>query len=418
MDAAYRVWGREFYLNTSLNRIASELGVSKQALYRHFRSKQALLDAMTRYFFDDFAAFIQADYEKALKSEDDGDRIFILIRSVAEYFARNVYFFIFSMTMLHERKMDSFNLLEELCMRGIDFEFFHRHIGKNRDNKPLVMRLIFVTLTFFMAGFFKRGKSSPVIGDIKHSPTEAAISKIIDVIGEITGRGLGYTSEEIDILDYEGLESRITGMVNSIVDDPLLKAVAGAVAEAGPWEASMEQVARRSGLAKSSLYCHFKSRQDMLYQLFKTEFMRISDFAKLGMRQSEVPQEQLYLGIFSIAEYLRSKTDILVALDWIRNRRLDFSPPDGKHKKPPGDFMRLFDGIDIKPLQNSENPFREILTGEKENSAISPWILFLIVNTLINKNPEQMLGDVPNSDIRLLYRFATLGIGGFKTSEK
>ena len=237
------------------------------------------------------------------------------------------------------------------------------------------------------------------------------------MICEIIGKGLGYSSEEINALSYEGLESRIAGTVNSIEDNPLLKAVAGAVAEAGPWGASMEQVARRSGLSKSSLYCHFRSRRDMLYQLFMTESLRIIGFARQGMGRSEAAHEQLYLGIFSVAEYLRSKPDILVALDWIRNRRLEIGPhgdtdqadqANPKCKGPLTESLLLFDELDIRTLKNGENPFRGI--------QISHWILFLIVTTLMRENQGQKtLGYVSNSDIRCLYRFLTLGIKGFKT---
>ena len=156
----------------------------------------------------------------------------------------------------------------------------------------------------------------------------------------------------------------------------------------------------------------------MLYQLFMTESLRIIEFAKQGIQQSPKGPEQLYLGIFSIAEYLRSKPDFLVALDWIRNRKLDLTPPGQRHKGPPIEFMQLFNDIDIKPLHQSQNPFRGLLAGDKENASISPWIFYLIVKTLVNTNPKQALQDVPNGDIRILFRFATLGIGGFKTSEK
>jgi AcrR family transcriptional regulator len=429
MDAAYRVWGREFYLNTSLSHVARELKVCKPALYRHFLNKNALFETMTRYFFDDFAAFIQADYERALENMDTGDSIFILIKSVAEYYARNVNFFIFSMINLHDRRLDSFKMLEELCLRGVDIEYFHHSTRINYDFEPLVMRLVFATLTFYMAGFHKKRKSSCSGGLWQEvGPGETEISRIIDAIGIIIGKGLGYISEEIDTLDYQGLEDRITGTADNIEDDPLLKAVAGAVAEAGPWDASMEQVARRSGLSKSGLYSHFKSRRDMLFQLFMTESLRIIEYARQGMMQSTVPQEQIYLGVFSIAEYLRSKQDILVALDWIRNRRLDLGPPGNanqaavhkntEYRDLPIEFLRLFEGIDIKPLKSNENPFRNIFEQEKEDTVISPWILFLIVSTLMQRKPGQaspaMFGDVPNSDIRILYRFITLGIGGFR----
>jgi hypothetical protein len=56
----------------------------------------------------------------------------------------------------------------------------------------------------------------------------------------------------------------------------------------------------------------------------------------------------------------------------------------------------------------------EIPIGEKENINISHWILFLIVKTLMGREQGHAFGDVPNSDIRALYKFITLGIGGFK----
>jgi len=407
IKAAYKVWGRDFYQNTSLSHVAHELKVCKPALYRHFLNKNALLEAMTRHFFDDFAGFIQTNYEKALKIEDKNKSVFILIQSITEYYARNVYLFIFSMTILIDPKLDSFNMLEELCIRGIDMDFFNASIQKEYNLEPPMMRLLFATLTFYMANFHNMGDS------LKNPPDETSISKIIHVIDEIIEKGLGYTSTEIDVLDYEKLENNVMGKLNNIDDDPLLKAVAGVVAEAGPWDASMEKVAKRSGLSKSSLYSHFKNKQDMMRQLFVTELMRIIDFAKSQIKQSEVPQEQLYLGIFSIVEYLRSKPDILVALDWIRNRKLNLNPSGHRHKAPVIGFLNLFEVIDIKPLQNEGSPFREVPAWENENVIITPWILFLIVKTLMEKKPDHVLG-VPNSNIRSLYRFITLGIGGFR----
>jgi hypothetical protein len=75
------------------------------------------------------------------------------------------------------------------------------------------------------------------------------------------------------------------------------------------------------------------------------------------------------------------------------------------------EFMRLFEEIDIKPLRNSKSLFGEELW-------ISPWILFLIITTLIPSNSGQIAGKVPNSDIRYLYRFITLGISGNKINMK
>ena len=410
IEAAFKVWGREYYFNTSLSLLASELKVCKPALYRHFISKNALFDAMTKYFYDDFTAFLREDYLKALQNKDKTESIFIMIRSVTKYYALNRNNFIYAMIKLNEHKTKSDDISHELRQRGIDFRYLLDSVSEKYTIEPLIMRLIFVTLTFYMAGFHKMRKNmeNQSINPID----DTLISVIIGEISEILGCGLGYTREEIDSLDYDKLESQIAGTADNIIDDPLLKAVAGAVAEAGPWEASMEQVARRSGLSKSSLYCHFKDRQDMLHQLFLTEFKRIIEFARQGIGQSQNPIEQLYLGIFSIAEYLRSKPDILITFDWIRNRKLNFNPGGKKHTGPEFESLRLFDEIDIKPL-NSENPFQRVLSGD-EKISLSAWILFLIVNTLMRKNDGQELGKAANSDIRNLYRLITIGVGGFE----
>jgi AcrR family transcriptional regulator len=405
IEAAFKVWARELYLNTSLSHVARELKVCKPALYRHFRNKQALLEAMTMHFCDDFAGFIRADYEKALKNIDGYEDASIMTRITTEYFARNVEIFIFLMIKLHDRQLDISNIVKQLQIRGINLAY-SPHSG---DFQSLEMRLIYTTLIFFMAGFHSKRNS------LVNSPSEAAILNIIDIINSIIGKGLGYKIGEINGLNYEGLESRIAGTINNIEDDPLLKAVAGAVAEAGPWEASMEQVARRSGLSKSSLYGHFKNKQDMLHQLFMSEMGRIIDFAKQGIRQSAVPQEQLYLGIFSIVEYLRAKPDFLVALDWIRNRRISLKPAGNLDDKPLQLFQQLFEEINIKPLKEAPLQGASLHGSEDmaDESWLSPWILFLVVNTLL-QGKTGLVENVPNSDIRFLHRFLTLGIGGYQ----
>jgi hypothetical protein len=113
--------------------------------------------------------------------------------------------------------------------------------------------------------------------------------------------------------------------------------------------------------------------------------------------------EQLYLGIFSIVLYLRSRPDILTALDWIRTRKLDMGPPEQAM-----DYSVIFRDIRDGHLKNGEN------FGEDTDQQIAHRILFLIVSILMRRHKTQSLADMPNSDVRTLYRFITLGLGGFK----
>jgi AcrR family transcriptional regulator len=399
IQAAFKVWGREFYQNTSLSRLMEELGTSKPALYRHFRNKEALMDAMAARFFDDFADCIRSGYEQAIHLKNRTEGVAAMLHSTAEYYARNVYGLIFSLINVYDRDNAEFAAAEELRRRGIDMEAFHRIIREDYSGCALLMPLVFATLTFFMAHFHKTGKT------FIDTPSDEAVRKIIAMVNEIITHGLGYSNDTKAItgLNYAKLESQVAGSVQNVEEDPLLKAVAEAVAEAGPWDASMEMVARRSGLSKSSLYGHFKSKQDMLSQLFMTEFRRIIAFARDSIKRSAVPVEQLYLGIFSVVLYLRSKPDILTAMDWIRTRKLDLGPPEQDM-----DFFVVFKDIRAGRLKNGES------SGENENQQLSHWILFLIISILMRRHKAQSLTDMPNSDVRTLYRFITLGMEGFK----
>jgi AcrR family transcriptional regulator len=398
IEAAFKAWGRGFYLETSLTQVAKELKVTKPALYRHFRNKQALLDAMYGYFFDDYAAFTGAAYKQAGGCGDPREAIFILVRINVEYYARNVYAALFFLINVYcERKDDAQLMPEQLRARGLDINFIQRHYQKDLQTYPWLIQLASATFAFSVAHFHK------VQETLKHPPSGEAIRQIIPAIEKLIAGGLCLNRERIEKIDFEELEGRISGDLHHIEEDPLLTAVAEVVAEAGPWQASMDMVARRSGLSKSSLYAHFKNKKDMLYRLFITEFQRIAAFAKAGMKKSPVQEERLYLGIFSIADYLRSRPQILVAMDWIRTRRLDL----GDREKLKGlDRFTLFDNIDAL----EKNTPQDLCFDAK---IFSHWTFFLIINTIMQRQGNMNFGDVPNDAFRTLYRFIVSGVKGF-----
>ncbi|MDR3020232.1 MAG: TetR/AcrR family transcriptional regulator, partial [Treponema sp.] len=387
--------GRNLYQKTSLSLLARELGVSKPALYRHFTSKQALIDAMAQRFFDDFSAAIRADFEQALQTQDPDEGIFIIVQSIAGFFIRNVQALIFSMINVYDRNLDERTITEHLKTRGVDMSSI-QIVMKKYNAHPATIKLMFATLTFYTSNFHKENKSMT----LEKQPSDEQAQAVISVIHKIVKSGLGFSIEKAGNLDFQKLESMVEGTMQNTTPEPLFKAVAEAVAEAGPWHASMEMVAKRMGLSKSSLYGHFKNRKDMLRRLFLGEFKRIIDFARQGIKQSTDAAEQLYLGIYSIAVYLRSRPEVLVAIGWIRTRKLDLGKPEKQME-----IFRLFEDIKIESLQNIT---------EEERVLTSHWILFLLVSILTRSYIEEgeTSVDVKNDDIRVLFKFITLGLGG------
>ncbi|MDR2747270.1 MAG: TetR/AcrR family transcriptional regulator [Treponema sp.] len=414
IQAAFKAWGRDYYRSTSLSEVARELGVSKPALYRHFCNKQALLEAMYEWFLDDYAAKVQDGFLRATAAEPN-EAISIMIRAIMSYYAHNAYLFIFSIVHVYgERRLG--NPQEFLAKRGIDMGIFS-NVWKIAPF-PRAIQMILATLTFAMAYYHQLGPSGRTASGIQDERIEQDISLVLCIVSA----GLGFQKKGIETLDYGLLEEKVSGIGRKIEENELLHSVAEAVASAGPWGVSMKMVARVSGLSKSGLYAHFKNKGDMLAQLFLTEFDRIINFAEESIGFSANPEERLYLAIFAICDYLRSRPDVLIALDWLRVRRIEVSDPEG-WKIPPR-LYRVFRDVQ-QPLEISRR-FPNI-----ESDWIPAWILFLIFTSLMHgvlvdttrfmewlnmpklsrrKLSREAFARVSNESFRNLYQFIVRGL--------
>jgi AcrR family transcriptional regulator len=386
IDAAFRVWGRNYYRKTSLSQLAKELGVSKPALYRHFLNKRALMNAMTEHFYDDFTAYIRENYKRAEKLDDHFQGFLLILHSIAGFFAHNVYALLFTL-INHDQHISRRAVAAALNLRGLNMEFFQTII--DGEYGSTVLHQVFATLNFFMAQFHIEAKS------FDSAPGEEEIQKIILTIDNIIERGLGFNTADIDALDLARLENLIVKSAHNTEPEPLLQAVVEAVAKAGPWDASMGMVAQRMGFSKSSLYCHFKNKRDMILRLFMNEFTNIIKFARQGISFSDEPAEQLYLGIYSVAMYLRSQPDLLAAMAWVRTRKLDLNKSEKQFE-----VFRLFEDVKITAMQNKN---------EEQKRRLSHWVLFLIILVLMHDKSKKK----QNDNIRYLFRFITSGLRGF-----
>jgi AcrR family transcriptional regulator len=382
------------YKTTSLSHVAQALGVTKPALYRHFSSKKALLEAMYGYYCDHYVHSMKEPYAKAVESRDLNQEILLIVNAVAEYCVRHKYIFIFSLFEVYGNKNRDGDMLNQFALRGVDVRERWSSLSA-RQGYPNRFQLI-IPAVYFLATLFHKSRAGNSV-----EPTEEEIQRFLALTEEIISRGLGFDRALVDALDFGQLEKTGNyGLPPEGENEGLLKAVAGVVAQAGPWNASMDMVARRSGLSKSGLYAHFKSKADMLSRMFVTEFDRIAGYAEVGKSRSEKPEEQLYLAIAAIANYLRSRPEILIAMDWIRTRRLDLE------LSAPSRAYRLFAGIEMKAggLAGLD------MTGE----TLSQWVFFLIVNTLMLRPGGTSFSDVPDASFRILYKFITLGIEGWE----
>jgi AcrR family transcriptional regulator len=409
IDAAFRVWGARLYKRTSLAELAAELGVTKPALYRHFRNKEAVSAALFDAFFDRFADFLRPGFEQAARMENPLDGLVLLCCLFSEYFARNRDHLAFAFIKVFGNIKTQGHLTVQLEQRGMDMQRLF-HGAASAADYPLPGLVMVATVFCMLANLQKT--CFPLFSNVRNgSSAETAAAAEVGAVDAFVKRVedricFGLRLQDAGEIDFERLEHEAEAEAETRAENPhrpLLEAVARTVAEKGPWNASMEMVARASGLSKSSLYSHFKSKEDMLYQLFLTEFEHIISFAEACSRKSAVGAEQLYLAIVSIALYLRSKSAILTALDWIRTRlmgekerglEVNFPPP------PAIDIYQIFSHI----------------RGADGRALVSPadaeCILFLLVAVLTHRPAGMDLAAIPDESFRVLYKFIAHGVKG------
>jgi hypothetical protein len=137
----------------------------------------------------------------------------------------------------------------------------------------------------------------------------------------------------------------------------------------------------------------------MICQLFLGEFDRIITRARELSARSDVPEEQLYLAVRSIAGGLKTEPELLAALDSFRLRNIDMEAVKRlKNKYEPqnraGEVFQAIRKSDGTPLLD------ENMTG---------LVLFLLTGTLMRKPKNMSYAEIPNESLRTLYRFIALG---------
>lgn len=395
LEAALKVWAKDFYQTTSLQSVARALRVTKPALYRHFRSKDALLAAMRQSYYDRLALCNRLSVcAEAVEGGDvcanggGNEREVQISLSIAEFFLRNKDYFIF--LIMHLFSIDGeTGFKSELAKRGIT-------LANNQNGEyPALEQLISVSSLFMICYFYKQKERAK-----KESYKEDYIENYLKEIEDKARRGLDLWKDEIKNIDYKKLEDAASCCpvreVNDDTREKIIGAVLSSLAEAGTAHISMEMVARKTGISKSSLYSHFKNKSEMIKESIETEFERVIFHARECSRLSVLSYERLYLAITGIKYYLKAKPAVLCALNKLRMEKAKYKKRPHSEKDKAG-VVGIFSNItndDGSPLINARD---------------TEWILFLIVNVLLG-NCKKDIQCIEDKSFRILFKFITGGI--------
>jgi len=432
VDAAFRVWGLRFYRNTSLSALALSLGVTKPALYRHFAGKSALLDAMQDAYFDRFSEFIRPAYETLRFLSDDlsdCERCVLIARTIGEYYARRPLDIIYAISRVYSRPDVQERVGLELAKRDMPLDERVLQGGwaawsweqpfSASPASMVVMGLFIDVMHFHKSRCLARlGPGAPLsacTAVFADSPGEEEVRALLTQIEAEIRRGLRLRrggGGEVLSLEYERLDREAALCAPRREEsDKLLEAVAETFSSAEAEAASMTEVARKSGLSKSSLYSHFSGKLEMFHRFFAAEYARVFECVKRAALKGRNSCERLYLAIRAIGAYLEANPEIRAAFEWLRIRHPVFSSTvngdDAETRfalENAGPPFHITPGSVFSPV--TDDAGRAIVdecTGDK--------ILFLILHTMMGAKgglkPENS-----GECFRAIFRFAAFGLEG------
>lgn len=310
IDEAFRTWGRSAFFHTRLEDVAAALSITKPALYRYFKSKEELLEGMEQQLLSAYAR-LGSDLAAEASKSDPRRTLGRFIRDRITFFAGHVPQFFFTLHQMGTHESSALACALDGHMRLLAGAFARSPAIHDPATAASYAR---ATVAFFLmrAGLKKETVRLHPLGE--HEQEQLA-----SLVERICARGYAAGSRAIAPPQMEELERSCAVAPSDLPpEDPILRAVAETVAEHGFAEASIERIARRAGLTKSSLYFHFRDRDEMFARTIERHQRRLQELIGQRVACCETVPQRIYCFLVVLGSYLRSARGVPAVLSWFR----------------------------------------------------------------------------------------------------
>ncbi len=313
-DTAFRVWGETGFHNMSLTLLSDELGITKAGLYRHFKNKDSLIDYMSQIIKDSIFNQLSEFISMANQLENPID---LYIDSMVNYFTDFPYRLFFYTIILTKGMI--FNDEKMFELRFKQTQIFDHYLKKTGNKIDCISseRLLFyissaviyyLSFSFFLKFGLHKGK------DITITETEKNIFKN-DLKNIIF---FGFANEKnIPSINYSDIETKSIILKKDIPErSKILNAIASLVAEDGMWNITIDKIAKKTKMAKSSLYLYFANKNEMIGNMIENEFKSLNDIFDSIINQYDNFYEKLYANICGTFSHFENDLEHLKILNW------------------------------------------------------------------------------------------------------
>ena len=392
LQTAFDEWGKDHFTTTSLSLLADRLGITKAGLYRYFSGKDALLQEMENMVFEEFGNQSREFVDRAADADLEHTLRLFVQTHFLHYSAtpKNFLFLIISFlkgSPLQWPKLKTTLEQELLCFSRL---FEREGLSTSKEKMKKTLRRFFTTGVFWMNLAFHRKLFPP---SVPRPLTREKAEFLRKTIHAICLRGLGGGTADPPFSAIEkACEVKTEEMPES---DRIFSAVAEVVAREGFGGATIDKIASRAGMTKSSLYFYFQNKDDMLGSLVRRELLSLNEVFQDRVKAFSSLEEKLYCLICVTASYMRRNETFMITFNWLwfQGVQIKIGPPDLKLVAPRLRFLQ--DAVD---------------SGRLESYGLDIRSLFAFLNLLILTEcliERRLVPERPpvRSDMRSVYHF-------------
>ncbi|MBQ6780298.1 MAG: TetR/AcrR family transcriptional regulator [Treponema sp.] len=401
LDAAFSFYNEPRLSVFSMNELAAKIGISKPAIYRHFKDKDAVLAAMHEQFVSSLSECLLR-----VQQEEDGGAVPIAsVADVVQFFVEHPYYVNYMIGNLASVEDFEIHLAQELETRGVKslsgFKYAREKSTKNIiENFDHYVRTIYCGVTIFI---FIKGREKLIA---TQSPVEEAKQFSHNLVSFLA-RGLVETTDKADILHPLPITPARMAELDSlctITDDMLppknrfFEAFASVIRKYKFNGITVERIADELGMAKSSLYEYFDNKNEMIKTLITKELSLLNTIVKENTVEAQTFSEYLYILIRSEFAFFHLRSSLIPICGWLLMSTADetffheFDSPDQWISRLPDPLERPHVGIP--------------LTG----GSLVAWVSCLPISLVMQCEGRQLTQEEKISALKKMFDFVQNGI--------
>ncbi len=333
LEAAFSFYLQPQFEDFSMSQLAEKVGISKPAIYRHFKSKDELVVQMRSRFFD-----VLAEKVKDIQYANFFDGTSTFKKQFAQlivFFAENTQYINYFIRQHTQTQNFEKIIYEELKERGVKNsikDFFDSKGFKTQLKRwsHIYFCGVSVLLYIKIRQIYFENNNKEICS------TDVFANKIIDFLYKGIVGTIG-ENERITKISEERLQEldRYCQLKPEDLpeEDKIFTAFAKVIRKYGMNGVTIEHIADELGMAKSSLYFYFENKNEMLLTLVNKELSFLKTACAENSVEAKSYTEFIYINMKTETSYFAVRESILAICGWLLQSTSDKPYCEDENKK-------------------------------------------------------------------------------------